>query len=229
MERGGWTTCWIQPAAPGSQIPGFCVCSLVDLESDQYIDQITLHSARGGLGDWWILSMDLDCVVRAIEYLYAAHLHGRQIVTWGGRTFFALFQTYALTDEQAEHLRVLVERQVDLEASFYVSGASAAQTEINRFLEGAISHPPPFDEFPYSEWLSGVRSRQLGAITTCVGYMTWLSTVWREVLGQYAENTGCAEFGDLCSEERVSQAFGHSPRLSRRLSETMQNEFETFI
>jgi len=224
-----WTTCWVQPAAPDSGLPAFCVCSRVDFESDAYIDRITLHAARGGPGDSWVLSMDLESVVNTIEYLYEAYERGHQIVTWGGRTFLAFFQQYALTPGQREHLRLVVEHHVDLEASLYVSGGSSRQTDMDRFLRGAISHPPAFSEFPYAEWWSGCRSRQMSAINAGTDYMAWLSTVWREVSGRYARDTGCASFGALCSGEAVSQAFGHAPAVSRRLSETMQDSFESFI
>lgn len=224
-----WATCWVQPAAPGSQLPAFCVCALLNPESDAYINRITLHASRGGPGDSWVLSMDHGAVVRSIEYLYEAHLRGHQIVTWGGRTFLACFQQYDLSPEHREHLRVVVERQIDLEASVYVSGGAAPDAAIARFLEGAISHPPPFSDFPFAEWWSGVRLRQLGAIHIGFNYMEWLSTVWREVSGQYTQTAVCVSFGELCSDQTVSEAFGHPPAVSRRLSETMQDSFDSFI
>lgn len=173
--------------------------------------------------------MDLESVGNAIDNLYAAHVQGRRIVTWGGRNFFLFFQQYDLTPEQREHLRVVVERHVDLEASTYVAGGASPQTDITRFLRGAISQPPDFSAFPYTKWISGCRSQQMSAIHASIDYMAWLSTVWRQVCGRYVDETGCADFGMLCSGPAVSQAFGHGPAVSRRLSETMRDSFDSFI
>ena len=100
---------------------------------------------------------------------------------------------------------------------------------MKRFMCGTISQPPDFAAFPYTQWVSGSRSMQMSAVNTSNNYMTWLSTVWREVRGTYAEETGCADFGTLCSGPALSRAFGHGPVVSRRLSETMQDSFDSFI
>jgi len=224
-----WTTCLIYPVAPGSAVPAFAVLSDLDFETDALITRVTLFASRGGPASSWNLSMDPEAVTNFVAQLWAARDCGRKIVTWGGSDFFLLLQNYNLGASVRERIGSLVREQVDLKESVFVAAGSTASGDLERFLAGAISTPPDHQYFPYAEWYSGVRSRQVKAIQFSVDSMKWLSTVWREVAGQYTETTGCADVGTLCSETGVSRAFGHPVPVARRMSEDLQDKIETFI
>ena len=224
-----WTTCFIHPVAPGSAVPAFAVLSDLDFETDAFITRVKLFAARGGPAGSWNLSMDLESVENYVTQLWESRSRGRKIVTWGGSDFFSLLQNYDLGAPLRERVGSLVREQVDLKESVFVAAGSTASGDLERFLAGAISAPPELKYFPYAEWCSGVRSQQIKAINFSVDSMKWLSTVWREVAGQYTETTGCADVGTLCSETGVSRAFGHPVPVARRMSEDLQDKIETFI
>lgn len=224
-----WTTCFVHPVAPESAVPAFAVLSDVEFETNAFITSVKLFAARGGPAGSWNLSMDLESVEDYVSQLGTARAAGRKIVTWGGTTFFSLLQHYDLSPPLREQIGLVVREQVDLKESVFVAAGSTASGDLERFLAGAISAPPDHQYFPYAAWCSGVRSQQIKAVNFSVDSMKWLSTVWREVAGQYTESTGCANVGTLCSETGVSRAFGHPVPVARRMSEDLQDKIETFI
>ncbi len=214
----------VEPVSSGSALPAYCMSSSIEDNAD-FIGTAKLHSTGGGPHASWLPSMSATDVASTIDYLYDRLMSGVNIVSWGGVESFMLFAHYELSADHRSRLRHVLTHHFDLKTAYFF-GLTRSKGD---GLDELIASAPDRAEFPHDDWLSGIRTQQMGAVQFSISSLVFLSKLFFQLDHAYFEDGRNICIGSLCNDEHVVHTFGHSPTRARRLSASVMDNLKRFI
>ena len=217
-----WVGVVVERISPDSGLPAYAVCAELT-PGPAFIGRVMLHSTGDGPNSSWKPSMSHEDVGEMVDHLSGLLDAGAQLVSWGGLRTFLLFNQYELSAVRQQRLGRIVRSHFDLQTAWYFglrSGDDVAE---------APSSPAGDTPFPFGEWLSGVRSSQMGAVQFSIDTLANLSEIFHGIDAVYFEDGRSVSVSALCDPAHVTTTFGHAQPVARRLSETLQDEVSLIL